>query len=227
MARKIKTSKKIDKSFRFCTRLHLKVLTGLKANNIQELLNILKRVPGSSIYYHTHHYLQQHEYLSPEPPNDFAHWITNSLNDKVLGEKIASIDTIEHSSIRSLREDIINIIKAYIREHKEIIRRFVSPEEAFHFMKCVSFVIPTPYIAKDLESFAGILGKVTLDSLYFHLFEARLRLNKGGNDFSWWLESSLLEGELADKLRSLDPYTYAMEDLRRKIIDLVRERLKK
>ncbi|MFH1782609.1 MAG: DUF5752 family protein [Candidatus Omnitrophota bacterium] len=219
--------KKYDKTFRFCTRLHLRILTGLKAHNIQEFLGLLKKVPGSAIYFHTHHHLQQHEYLSPEPPNDFAHWITSSLGDPALGERLASIDTIEHSTIRSLRNNIIKTIEEYIKENKATKDRFTSPNRAFHFIKCVSFVIPTPYVAKDLRSFLGILNKITADSLYFHLFEARLRLNKGGNDFSWWLESSLLEGDLAEKVKALDPYTYTMEKLRMKIIGLVKERIKK
>lgn len=216
---------KTDKSFRFYTRLHLKVLTGLKASNITELLELIKKVPGSSIYYHTHHFLQQHEYLSPEPPNDFAHWITNALNEEVLGEMIASIDTIQYSTIRSLRNEIVKTIENYINKNPRVRLRFVSPRRAFYFIKSTSFILPTPYVAKDLNDFLDILKKITLDSLYFHIFEARLRLEKETNDFSFWLGTSLMETELARKLQSLDPYTYTMEDLKRKIIEIVEERL--
>ncbi len=114
-----KEQQKNDKSFRFYTRLHLRALTGLKASNIEELLDLLKKVSGSSIYYHTHHFLQQHEHLSPEPPNDFAYWITNALNEEALGEKIASIDTIQYPSIRLLRNEIIRIIEDYIRKDQK------------------------------------------------------------------------------------------------------------
>lgn len=215
-----------EKTFGFCTRLHLKVLTGLKASNIKELLRLIKKVPGSSIYYHTHRFLQQHQYLSPEPPNDFAHWIKNALNEEVLAEKIASIDTIRHSSIRSLRNEIAETIKDYIKRYPKIKARFAPSEQAFHFIKSVSLIIPTPYVAKGLKDFAEILKKVTPDSIYFHMFEARLRLDIQSNDFSYWLETSLLEGALAKKIMTLDPYTYTMEDLRKKIIDITEERLK-
>ncbi len=223
----IQLSKKNDENaFRFYTRLHLRVLTGLKASNITELLQLIKKVPGSSIYYHTHHFLQQHQYLSPEPPNDFAHWITNSLNEEVLGEKIASIDTIQYPTIRALRNEIVKIIEDYIRQNPNVKLRFVSPRRAFHFIRSISFILPTPHVAKDLEGFLEILKTVTPDSLYFHMFEARLRLEKETNDFSFWLGTSLMEEELARKLQSLDPYTYTMEDLRRKIIEIVEERIK-
>ena len=215
-----------DKSFRFFTRLHLRVLTGLKASNIEELLELIKNVPGSSIYYHTHHFLQQHQYLSPEPPNDFAHWITRALNEEVLGEKIASIDTIKFPTIRDLRNEIIRTIEGCIKENPRIKLRFASPDKTFHFIKSTSFILPTDYVARNLEDFLEILKKITSDSIYFHMFEARLRLDMETNDFSFWMGTSLSEVELAGKLASLDPYTYTMEDLRKRIIEIVEERLK-
>jgi len=217
---------KNEKTFRFYTRLHLRVLTGLKASNMTEFLELLKKVPGSSIYYHTHHFLQQHEYLSPEPPNDFAHWITNALNEEALGEKVASIDTIQYPAIRYLRNEIIRIIEDYLKKNPRTKLRFASPDKVFHFIESISFVLPTPYIAKDLRDFAEILKNVTIDSVYFHMFEARLRLEMETNDFSFWLGTSLMEEELASKITSLDPYTYTMEALRKKLIELVEERIK-
>lgn len=218
--------KKNDKTFRFYTRLHLRVLTGLNASNIEELLRLIKRVPGSSIYYHTHHFLQQHQYLSPEPPNDFAHWIDSALNEEVLAEKIASIDTIKYTTIRSLRNEIVKIIEDYIEKNPKSKLRFASPGKMFHFIKSISFIMPTPYIAKDLRDFLEIIKNISLDSIYFHMFEARLRLNMETNDFSFWLETSLTEEQLARKITSLDPYTYTMEDLRKKLIELVEERIR-
>ncbi len=215
-----------DKTFRFYTRLHLRILTGLKASNIEELLDLIRDVPGSSIYYHTHHFLQQHEYLSPESPNDFAYWIENVLNEDELGERIASIDTIKYPSIRSLRNEIIRIIEEHIEENPRTKQRFASSNGVFHFIKSTSFILPTPYVATSLKDFLEILKKISLDSIYFHMFEARLRLDRETNDFSFWLGTSLSELEVARKITSLDPYTHTMEDLRKRIISIVGERLK-
>lgn len=60
-------------SFRFYTKSNLTELTGLKAVNLTELLELIRAMPGSCIYHHTHRFLIQHQYLSPEPPNDFAY----------------------------------------------------------------------------------------------------------------------------------------------------------
>jgi len=89
--------------FHFHTQFHLVTLLGLKAKNSIELLDGIKKVPPSSIYYHTHRFLQQHHYLSPEPPNDFAYWLTNILNLKRLGEAFASVDTVSFANMEELR----------------------------------------------------------------------------------------------------------------------------
>ena len=103
--------------------------------------------------------------------------------------------------------------------------RFASPDKIFHFIKSISFILPTPYIARNLRDFLDILKKISVDSIYFHMFEARLRLDKETNDFSFWLGTSLMEEGLAKKITSMDPYTYTMEDLRKKLIEMVEERI--
>ncbi len=78
--------KKAGEPFRFFTRMHLKELTGLRARNLRELADVLKKAPDSVVYYHTHHFLEEHHYLTPEPANDFALWVSDALGDEVLGE---------------------------------------------------------------------------------------------------------------------------------------------
>lgn len=216
---------KAKEPFRFYTRLHLTELTGLKASNLEELLTLLNEVPGSSIYHHTHRFLQQHQYLSPEPPNDFAYWVTSILGEEELGERLASIDTVQFTTIRALREKIIQTIEDYLKVHPRAKLKFARKDEEFYFIKSVSFVLPTKYTATDLREFVEVLKKITIDSIYFHIFESRLRLGKKTNDFSNWLESSLDDKELANKIARLDPYTYTMEDLRETIIKILEQRI--
>lgn len=214
---------KAKEPFTFYTRLHLSELTGLKVSNLSELVNLIKDVPGSSIYHHTHRFLQQHQHLSPEPPNDFAHWVDTALGEAELAEALASIDTIQFSTIRSLREKIIMTIEDYIKENPSVAQKPARRGEEFYFMKSVSFIMPTKYIAHDLKEFMDILGKISINSIYFHMFEARLRLEKGTNDFSYWIDTSLGDKKMADEITRLDPYTYTMEDLRKALIRIVKK----
>lgn len=217
---------KAQEPFLFKTRLHLSSLTGLKAANLKELLGLIKEVPGSCIYHHTHRFLQQHQYLSPEPPNDFAYWVREFLNEGRLAEKLASIDIVEFPTIRGLREKIAATIEEYLKEHPSAAQKFVTQGEELYFIRSISFVLPTPYAAHDLKEFYEIIQKITINSIYFHIFEARLRLEKESNDFSWWLDTSLGEKRLAQRISSLDPYTYTLEDLRKTILTILQSRLK-
>jgi len=214
---------KAKEPFRFYTRLHLSELTGLRASTLSQLLDLLKEVPESCIHHHTHRFLQQHQYLSPEPPNDFAYWVTEILGESELGERLASIDTIQFANIRSLRNKIIETIEKYLQENPLTKLKFAREGEEFHFMKSVNFILPINYIAYGLEEFVAILRKITIDSIYFHIFEARLRLERGTNDFSNWIETSIGNKELADKISRLDPYTHTLEDLRSTLIRIIGE----
>ena len=216
---------KATEPFRLCTRLHLSELTGFKAATLSELLELLKTVSGSCIYHHTHRFLQQHQYLSPEPPNDFAYWVTNVLGERELGENLASIDIIQFTSVRSLREKIIAIIEDYLRKRPSAQKRFVNPGAEFHFIKSVSFIFPTNYVASDLKELAEILKKITIDSIYYHVFESRLRLEKGKNDISLWIEKVIGDKRLADKITQLDPYTFTLEALRKKLVNVIEKSL--
>jgi len=213
--------KKAIEPFRFYTRLNLAELTGVRARNLKDLLEGIKTVSGSSIYHHTHRFLQQHLYLSPEPPNDFAYWATSVLGEAKLGECLASIDTTQFSTIRGLRKKIIETISEYIKEEPLAEKRFARRDEEFYFIKSTSFILPTNYVVHDLREFADILKKITVDSIYFHIFEARLRLEKKTNDFSYWIETSLGDAELAKKIARLDPYTRTIDDLRKTLVQMV------
>src|SRR5262249_53106791 len=92
--------------------------------------------------------------------------------------------------------------------------------QEFHFMRSVSFVLPTEVSARNLEEFRDALGRVSLSSIDYHMFDARLRLEQTDNDFSRWIETTLGEGELANLIRNVDPYTHTEEGLRQRLITL-------
>ncbi len=210
----------MSEPFHFYTQSHLVKLLGINAKNPVELLEGLKRIPISSVYYHTHRFLQQHHYLSPEPPNDFAYWIGEVLNLEELGELLASVDTVSFNNLEELRTEYVKILTDYISEGKF----FVDCEEGheFHFMSCQTFVLPTHYSAHNLKEFIQILDKITINSIYFHVFEARMRLQKNENDFANWFRGIGLK-KLAKELLSLDPYNVTLDGLREKIINLARK----
>ncbi|MCL4538997.1 MAG: DUF5752 family protein [Bacteroidetes bacterium] len=205
--------------FEFKSRLVLTELLGRRAATLPELVEGIRSVPLSSIYHHTHRFLQQHHFLSPEPPNDFAYWVTNMLNDEIAGEKLASIDVTQFLKLSDLRQRFLILMEEYLGTAINVNRQ--SPEgEEFHFMSSRIFVVPTGKIAGNIKEFRDFLKVVSIHSIYFHMFEAKLRLEKGDNDFSIWLRSAGKEEE-AEQISRLDPYTFTLEGLRERLLKIV------
>ncbi|MBI4286780.1 MAG: mechanosensitive ion channel [Chloroflexi bacterium] len=215
---------KAKEPFRFVSRLHLTELTGLKAKSLPELATMLKTASDAVVHYHTHRLFEEHRYITPEPSNDFANWVNNALGEEVLAERLASVSTFELANIATLRDTLVSTIEDHLSS-KPSLRETLAREE-FHFMKSVSIILPTPYTAHDLREFAEALYKVSLDCLYFHIFESRLRMGRQTNDFSQWLQESLGDNELAQEIAQLDPHAYTLEGLRSLLIGLIEKRLK-
>jgi hypothetical protein len=209
--------------FEFWTRLTLTKLTGRQASDLPGLLEHLRVVPLSVVFHHTHHFLVQHQHLNPEPPNDFAYWVTNVLQENVLGERLAAIDTVQFAKLRDLRARLVAVIESWLEQAHAL--RVAPPGEEFHFMDAVSFTLPTPHRARTLAELADALAVVGVRSIAFHLFEARLRVETDDNDLSRWLEGQLDERELAGAIRRLDPYTMTTEGLRQRLLALIAARL--
>jgi hypothetical protein len=209
--------------FQFHSRLDLTLLTGRRARDLAQLLEHLRAVPGSVIYHHTHHSLVQHQFLSPEPPNDFAFWVSHVLREERLGEELAAIDVLRFNTIRALRDALIGVIQSHLDRVSDL--RAAPPGMEFHFMRSVSFVLPTGLTASNLAEFRHALEHVSLSSIAHHMFDARLRLERGDNDFSRWIEYALGEARLAAALRAIDPYTHTEEGLRRRMLAIIDQRL--
>ncbi|MBI4051262.1 MAG: hypothetical protein HY400_02030 [Elusimicrobia bacterium] len=214
----------VKEPFHFFTRQCLTVMTGVKAKDLKEFLECLKKVPESVLYQHTHRFLWEHQHLVPEPPNDFAYWVTHMLQDEKLGERLRAIDTVRFSSLNDLRQTIVEAIENHLKKPNN--HRQVPEGKEFYFMRSIRFSIPTPYQAGNLVEFADCLRKVSTSSLYLHIFEAKLRPPLGINDFSYWFENNLGEKDLAKKVANLDPYLHTLETLREKILSLIEMRFK-
>src|SRR5260221_9311051 len=162
--------------FVFSTKFDQTVLLGRKAATADQLLEGIRAVPGSSIYFHTHKFLQQHHYLSPEPPNDFAYWTSNVLNEQALGEILSSVDIIQFNTIAELRTRFTGILEQHVDSSRRVSE--APAGEEFYFMGSRTFVLDTPHTASTLQEFAEALQAVSVHSLYYHVFDARLRLER-------------------------------------------------
>ncbi|MDD5383020.1 MAG: DUF5752 family protein [Candidatus Margulisbacteria bacterium] len=205
--------------FKFHTSSQLVEITGRKAANLKEFLEIIKEINDSSIFYHVHHAFREHQFAPGHYTNDFAHWIGEELSENALAERLANINIKDYLEIQSLRQKIAEIIENHLKANPG--NSNLTAKHKFYFCKNIGVVQKTKYIAWELEEFCDMLNRVGLRSLFFHFFEARLRLGRKTNDFSDWIIHNFHNAALARQIEALDPYLYTMDQLRDQIISLI------
>jgi len=211
--------------FLFVGCWELREMLGRSARDEQQLLEAIEEVPPDSIYYHTHSFFLRHKYIAGPYPNDFATWAAIQVRDRVLGEKLGILDPYEFESLESLRAEIVTIIEEHLSVLQIIPRAIYG--EPFHFMQSRIIEVPTGLAAHTLTEFREILGTVDSSVIYYHTFEAILRLGRKKGDFSIWVEEQLGLPELAQKISRLDPYMTSLEIIRHRILKLCDEVLEK
>ncbi len=205
--------------FYFNSASHLLRISREKATNLQELVDALRTCSESSIFQHTFQTLEEHHFINKGFSNDFSHWAFAACNEVELAERLSAIDVREFTSIAALRERIVHIIETYLQKNPRAATRVAM--EPFYIMASDLVVVPTPYVARNLEEFADGLRKVSIHAIYYHFIDARLRLKLNTNDFSVWLECEMDMGSAADRVNRIDIYTSSLEGVRRNILKVV------
>jgi hypothetical protein len=205
--------------FYFNSGTHLLRIGREKAFNLQELLEILRTCSDDCIFQHTFQTLEEHHFIREGFSNDFSHWAFSACNEVELAERLAALDVREFISIAALRERVVNILEDYLQKNPRAATR--PGKEPFYLMASELVVVPTPYVARNLEEFADGVRKVSIHSIYYHFIDARLRLKLNNNDFSVWLEQELDMGQAADRLNRIDIYTSTLEGVRPSILRII------
>ncbi|MBW2018839.1 MAG: hypothetical protein JRI58_01000 [Deltaproteobacteria bacterium] len=210
--------------FQFLSSASLEKLTGRKAYDLEDLLDLIKTCPDSSIFYHTFSaFLKMREVQVPYN-TDFAIWVSRSLNEKALAEKLMAVDLSEYNTIKTLKMRFIEIIETYREQKPDAFQK--TANEPFYLYDIIRVVYPTDKFAYDLKSFRELLPTISVYSMYFHFIESRLHTHLQTDDFSTWIEESLNIPDLAQMIRKIDFNVYTLEGLRTRIIQLIDEHLK-
>lgn len=207
--------------FVFCECTTLVQPTGHRAREARGLLSWIRKVKPGVIYHHTHQFFMKTTVDIPEYPNDFAMWAADVLEERALAEKLGSLDLFIFRNIEEIRRALITILRNYLGDHPE--PRIARRGDEFFFNDTVTLVFPMSSRITTLRDFIAKLKTVGTSSLYFHFFEARMRLERPTDDFSAWLETGLGNKSAAERIRSLDPYHYSLEALREEILMILNQ----
>lgn len=205
--------------FQFLSSASLEKLTGRKADNLEDLLNLIKTCPDSSIFYHTFSAFRKMREVKVPYNSDFAIWVSVELNEKDLAEKLMAIDLSEYDTVKSLKERLIEIIESHRVQKPAAFEK--RADEPFYLYDVIRIVYVTDKFAYDLKSFRELLENISIDSLYFHFIESRLNTHLLTDDFSTWIEKSLNMPELANMIRKIDINVYTLEELNSRIVELI------
>ncbi len=209
------------KVFQFSSSASLERLTGRKASNLEELLNMVETCSNSSIFYHTFSALLKLREARVPFNNDFAIWVADMLNEKALAEKLTAVDLSEYNTLESLRNRLVYLIGHHARENPHDCEK--KADEPFYLYDVTRVIYLTDNFAYDLASFREMLKKISIYSVYFHFIESRLQSRLKTDDFSAWMEDELRMPSLAKSIRRIDTSVYTLEGLRSRIIQLIDE----
>jgi len=207
-------------SFAFNQCVSIVKSTGKRAKHLRELRSLIAKVGDESIYHHVHQYFLKGHML--EYTNDFSQWAGESLEERALAERLASIDPYTLKSVNAVRKEVLREIDAFLMDFPEP-HEVVSGNE-FYFNETVNLVFPIGVKTKNLAEFLVAIEHIDAGSIYYHFYDSRVRLGEGiMDDFSMWIEHTLGRKAVAEKIRAIDPFMHSIESIRMHIREIVEE----
>jgi hypothetical protein len=197
--------------------------TGEKAKSLRELRDTIAQISDECIFHHTYQYFLKGHTL--EYTNDFAHWAGESLEERALSERLSNIDPYDFKDINNLRNELIEVIDDYLNVFPE--PREAMPGDEFYFNETVTLIFPVGIRARNLAEFLTAMRYINTPTIYYHFYEARIRLGGGIDDFSRWIEDVFGKKELANRIRAIDPFMHNLEEIKQHIIEEVEEEVRK
>ena len=201
-----------QQSFVFIGYSELQEILGKEAEDEKRLVELIEEVPLDSIYYHTHSFFLRHHYIPGAYSNDFAQWVATQVRDLVLGERLSVVDPFEFKGLEGLREELISLIDDHLSRTSVVPRVIFG--KPFYFKQSRIVEVPTGVEVRTLREFRDAINEIDVSTIYYHMFEARVRLPRQETDFSFWIRESLELPELAERFRALNPYMGSLERLR-------------
>lgn len=212
----------VESVFEFRECVNILKSTGRKAGSLRELRDGISSVSDGSIFHHTCQYFLKGRIL--EYTNDFAQWAGESLEERALSEHLSNIDPYACDTIGDARNELLRVIDGYLANFPA--PREAMPGDQFFFNEPVTLVAPVGIKAGNLAEFLIAIKYVAAASLYYHFYEARLRLGERMDDFTkWFLDTG--RQELAEKIRKIDPFMHSIDGIRGHLVEAVEAEVKK
>jgi hypothetical protein len=212
---------KKKENFNFFDSITLLSPTGQKASNLKEFLHILEESEDKVIFHHLYKPQMKSFQKMGEYPNDFANWAAYGLEDVAMAEKLANFDPYDFQKVSQAREKLVEIIEEHMWDLPNI--PWVRPGSEFFFSSATSIVLPLDIEVCNIAELRDSMDILPDSSLYFHFYEERKRnKDKEHDDFSIWLENNFDDvGGLVEEIRKIDFYFFSLDEIRKKIVNIL------
>jgi hypothetical protein len=204
--------------FRFLDAVRLNCPTGVSATTLREFREAVATLDSAVLHHHLRELPLRFTFTFWDYPNDFAVWAANALENRALAERLSVLDAFHERDLEVLREQAIEAVEMTLGGEGSVLP--VPPGQEFHFSSSVAVTLDLGVEARNVEEMVARVREVPATSLYYHLFEGRLRTPDGWDDFSSWL---LAAGHraAAERVRDLDIYMASLESCRRVLVELL------
>jgi hypothetical protein len=193
--------------------------TGVRAQNLKELLAILQKIPAESIEHHFWGRLLQPQFDEPEYNNDFASWAYRGLHDKQLAERLSMVIPTDFEDLECLRQDLVEVIEERLEETEMV--PWARADQQFYFLQSQIVVFDSGLRFDKPADIVAYLPSLSTGSVYYHFIDARNRTDQRCDDFSAWLDGLGEEYEpLRNRLCGVDPYFSSLNEIRQIVTDL-------
>lgn len=196
--------------------------TGLRAQNLREFADLLKRVPVESIEHHLWGRLLQSRFDEPEYNNDFASWAYHGLHDKVLAERLSMVLPTDFDDQEALRQELVEVLEERLDECEMV--PWAKKEKQFHFLRSQIVIFDSGLRFSRPVDILPYLPHLSTGSIYYHFIDARNRTVARCDDFSAWLVGCGPEYQpLRQRLCGVDPYFASLQNIRQIVTELFQE----
>jgi hypothetical protein len=151
--------------------------------------------------------------------------VAESLGERALSEYLSNIDPYSYPDIEALRGELLKAMDSRLEILPE--PRDAMAGDEFFFREAITLIFPANIRARNLAEFLIGIRYVDKSSIYYHFYEARVRLSAGTDDFSKWFVNSLGQESLAEKIASIDPFMHTLDGIRGHIVEAVEDEVKR
>ncbi|MDA8233696.1 MAG: DUF5752 family protein [Clostridia bacterium] len=212
----------MTKEFSFARPIRLVRNGAFRAGSLSGLIKGLSAARPEALFYHLYRHYWEIEQAPEGGYNDFALWAGERLGEKVLAEKLASVQLAAIMQIEPARETMVRYCEEYLGGMTGIYR--VPEGQELYFQEVTTVAIPTGKKAANLKELLEIWRVLEPASVFLHLVEARMKPVAGVQELAGWLFTAG-EEELAKEVAQVSMYPYPLSIMQAYIAALLERRL--